>query len=172
MLFFFCTRNLAHLPSTCTQTCVQATTGTVHSQLLQWVALRMTELVTHSPNASLIPGGGRNGKEDNRRLWDGGCWKVGRGRRGGRFSEQGETVILGLLISLPVLNVLHASGTEGTRQCLQMSGIQAKFLQASKIWQFLLNCSFVYWEPSSLRLVCTQHKAGCPSSHCATAPLL
>lgn len=34
-----------------TNMCVQ----TVHSQLLQWVALRMTELVTHSPVAALIP---------------------------------------------------------------------------------------------------------------------
>lgn len=38
-----------------------AHTYAVHSQLLRWVALRMTELVTHSPIASLTPRGRASG---------------------------------------------------------------------------------------------------------------
>lgn len=37
-----------------TQARAHTLTGTVHSRRLQWVALRMTELVTHSPIAALI----------------------------------------------------------------------------------------------------------------------
>lgn len=49
---------------------------------------------------------------------------------------------------------------------LDIAGIRSVH---SKIWLFLLNCSFVYRAASSPPLVCTQPSTGCPSSHCSAA---
>lgn len=51
---------------------------------------------------------------------------------------------------------------------LDIAGIRSLH---SKIWLFLLNCSFVYRAASSPPLVCTQPSTGCPSSHCSAAAL-